>query len=144
MISIALGMSPDHRYLVEDEMSTKMAMRIKDRCRITSAMPFGTAHDMIRGRWLEEIAERQKEVEIFGSYTNMCVASAVRHGLSLGLTVNVPKSYIVMSSKSSNGLITTLNELNGINITAVPFNYQQDRDTYRIKPSNEPQESYLS
>lgn len=145
MISIALGMDPNFRYLVGDPMSAKRAMRITQKCKDSSAIPFSTTNDLIQEGWLEQLSENgEREVEIFGAYEEMCVSSAVRHATDIGLSTLIPKNYIVRSSRKSKRLISSLEESNRNHLIPVPFEYCQDKDYYYIKPSNELQASSLS
>lgn len=136
MISIALGMNPDYRYLVADRMSTKMAMRITQKCRDSSAIPFATANDIIIEGYLNQLSDNgEQKIQIFGAYEDLCVAYAVRRATESGLTTLVPKRFVVKSAKKSRGLIKSLNVMNQELLDIVPFQYSQDEENYIIQPS---------
>jgi len=145
MISIALGMDPDQRYMVQDRMSTKMARRITNKCRSSSTMPFATAHNVLNEGYLGQLIENGKnEIEIFGAYENLCIMSLVRHALGLDMNIIVPKKHIVRSRNDAPGLIRSLEEMNEKGFKIVPFKYTQDSENYFIRSSNELPMSYLS
>jgi len=144
MISIALGMDPDQRYIVQDKMSTKMAMRITQKCRDSSARPFATAHDVLMEGYLGQLIEKgEDEIEIFGAYENLCIASLVRYAIELDINITVPKRHIVRSKNNAHGLIRSLEEMNKKGFKIVPFQHTQDSENYFIRFSNELPTSYL-